>query len=87
MHAIVTVEFSNGGGRITAKHYRDGEKVAYDDMRQTGDIRLTEAQADDVIHISGACTGRATVRINVPTSPATPYEYHEGRIETSFSVL
>lgn len=69
--ATLNVVFKNGKGSLNAKVYRSGTVVDAGSTTKTGSLNL-QMQSGDVISIGGACTGNATITVDVATTPDTP---------------
>lgn len=87
--AIISVTFTAGAGtlRATLFQYLTGAPVASGMLQSSGQIRFDNAGKGDAISIDGVCTGKATISINVETSPQTPVTFYEGNINFGFDII
>jgi hypothetical protein len=85
----VKVTFTGGVGMITATLFQNltGAIIGHDSLTTTGMIIFNNAGSGDVISVNGACTGKADIKIDVTTDPATPVNFTAGNINFGFDIL
>lgn len=82
----VTFTFTSGIGQATAVLFRKGVLINMQSISKSGNVNFSEVQSGDVISVNGLCTGKATVAINTPTTPATPEQFNSGLIISGYLI-
>jgi hypothetical protein len=85
--ANIDITFTSGIGQATASLFRNGVLINLQSVSSSATIFLSDVQRGDSISINGVCTGKASVAVSVPTSPATPESFGAGNINTGYDVL
>jgi len=85
--AEMEVTFISGIGQLTVSLFRNGVLINLQSVSSSSKIFLSDVQRGDMISTTGVCTGKAEVKINVPTTPASPQNFDAGPIFFAFVVL
>ncbi len=85
--STIGITFFGGLGQATVALFRQGNMINMQTTSLSANIHFSDVQSGDVIAVNGVATGKATISIDLATSPETPTNFGSGPFNIIYGVL